>query len=145
MFSVAAVREGEGGEGSRGPSSNGTTHCKVPLSPVNPSATIDGESSTVVISWKSPLSFWVQLFKEKEDGSVEILLILIMKARALPLRKSPHHSVPISLSIFLGESSLETSIREEKVDQKIPDTDHETRTDQAIPVYDNVQQPAPYL
>ncbi|PIK53356.1 putative tyrosine-protein kinase [Apostichopus japonicus] len=52
MFSVAAVREGDGGEGPRGPSLNVTTRCKVPLSPVNPSATIDSESFTVVISWK---------------------------------------------------------------------------------------------
>ncbi|PIK53357.1 putative receptor-type tyrosine-protein phosphatase kappa [Apostichopus japonicus] len=82
--------------------------------------------STCVLSFLFSL---LNVRRTVEDGSVEILLILIMKARALPLRKV----------ILLLKPQLERR----KVDQKIPDTDHETRTDQAIPVYDNVQQPAP--
>ncbi|XP_071838116.1 uncharacterized protein [Apostichopus japonicus] len=55
MFSVAAVKVGDGGEGPRGPSLNVTTNCKVPLSPFNVSAeTKEGNYYVVIISWQLP-------------------------------------------------------------------------------------------
>ncbi|XP_071838148.1 uncharacterized protein [Apostichopus japonicus] len=124
MFSVAAVREGDGGEGPRGPSLNVTTRCK------------DNTKS------------WLPIVTSSLGGCLLLVSFIYLGAVIQRKRRRIRGNTPnidyegTSPPTEKGESSLETSIREEKVDQKIPDTDHETN-DQAIPVYDNVQQPAP--
>ncbi|KAJ8040188.1 Receptor-type tyrosine-protein phosphatase T [Holothuria leucospilota] len=58
LFGVAAVREGEGGEGLRGPSLQVTTHCAAPTDgPQNVDANFAGNKQQLVeLSWEHPSS-----------------------------------------------------------------------------------------
>ncbi|KAJ8040184.1 Receptor-type tyrosine-protein phosphatase alpha [Holothuria leucospilota] len=57
LFSVAAVREGEGGEGSKSPTLEVKTICAVPDGPQNVITNVAGEEQQLVeISWEHPSS-----------------------------------------------------------------------------------------